>query len=345
MELLPVQGMKWIVDGDGSVTGILIHTRRQEKGGIHTWDLLTNTQGTTVTLSSGGLASVSAVARDATHIYALLTDGAHWWGGDGSNSYTDSCNPMFSGTCFTQARSVELVKLDDNLTEIDRLVLVTADTMGAGGRDVVVRDGRAYVTVKSASGSGLLFVVDLSNFSLVDTDPNAAGDQPFTLNNNDPRHLAAGMGGGTVFVSYHAPANIEAVDTTSFTSESIIVGNQGSSAALRARNGKLYFARKTQGGGASAPTVLLSVFEGVNMTETELDPGFSNTSGTDGATGLWFMPGGQLYMVSSTDNEVAVYDVATDMRVDTDGNLTNGITNFNSYCDIGRCGIKRVTPY
>jgi hypothetical protein len=323
VDLTPLEfggGDSTAYEGAVSPDGELLYLGHGQQPQIVTVDLTTLTAvgGADLTGADGiandGTGTIGYVASvtmspDYQYLYAVLVTGEHraYFAGDLASCAADTrCD--FQGRLAdinVTSADIDLIRLDrTTLAEVDRLNLLTASTVrpkashlsmtpdGSLGAVAVVREGK-------------VFLVNLETMTLVDGDPNTAGDQPFDVSasSTEPRHVAISPDGATLAVAYRGdgrggPAHDESLDLINVADAAITPLAVTTPTADNTDNlpafltfgpdGKLYYGRKD---GA----VALSVFDLAGPTEVEIGAGtISNamTFAPDGSAFAWTTDGG-----------------------------------------------------
>ncbi len=285
---------------------------------------LTATASANLSSAGSGAGSIGglALSGDASHLYVVLDEGTHWHGSVGD----------MGGTAGTP--DVSLVELDaSDLTETGRVSLYTADASGRAGRDLVLSpDGsKAAVLVSSGpvtigSTNGVInevWLVNLTNLSVIDADSATAGDQPVTLSDTSQLVAHAAWRGSdlyTVYASYQwqavvgSPA-IDVIDTTTFDVTSLSVTDTHGSSAVAIRGDKLYLVRRQDG------AIPLTVFDLATPSESTPTVDITDSEVRD----ILFDPTGTRYYLLNR-SQIAVMGVTDDTQIDVDGDNGNGAT-------------------
>lgn len=300
-----------------SADGRRVYAGHKSEPVVVSFDTTTLAPTISADLSTNAFGSVGgvAIAPDGT-VYALVNDGAHWWGTDGQGSGTAAA-----------AAAVSLVKLNPTTLAVTAtLPLVTAGVNGEVGRTLAISpDGSRVVAALSAGGHtstdpGSLYFVDAAGFTVIDTDAVAAGVQPVALTESAVADLA--FMGDELFVTHDLPVTLdqmEVVDTTTFAvTTQALMSTSARMTAARPLGNRVLLARRNRSGETTAVTS----YDPATDMETVIDPGFTEV------LGLVASADGARYFVWGSTDECAVFDAATDTRLDTDGDATNGVTNF-----------------
>ena len=343
-----------------SHSGRFAYVGEKDSAGLRVMDTVTLSTIQSATLAQGR-SSVGgvAVSRMGDTVYALVNTGSDYNGGDGN---TDNDGSFDLGT-----GEVDLLALDPTTLEETARVRIHSGTRGMTGRGVFISPSgdRAFVatsrkcnaggttTCADATPVGMtqneLWLVDLQAMQLLDTDASAEGVQPvvatsavgtiehcawrpdetefFASFNN--LNIGQNTGGDENAASAVPPVN--RIDMSTFAVTSLAATEAGiAGGGLIATNSKLYYSSR---GRNLAPTNIFTVFALADGAESNPDLSFT-TGDLRGTAGVVFDPTGTRYFVpvnfrnSQGGIEMAVFDTATDTRIDMDGEAGNGITNM-----------------
>ncbi len=302
--------------------GEFVYTGDKENPNIGVIDTRTYTIATGPDLSGTASGSIGGITLSAngSRIYGVVNVGTHAYGApDGSGGVVGST-------------TVDVVAVDESsLIEVGRLNLFTMDAGGRfGGRIELSPDGsRLAVIVGTIDGSANeLWLINTASFSLVDTDAGTAGVQPVTLSAPGAGTFAqqgCWSGNDRFLVGFNdhrfggnMAIDIDVVNTSNFAVTQLTPTGAGEAAGvMTARNGEVYY--PTRDG-----TSPFSIFTLSNSNERQPDPAFSG--GTE-ACGIVFNKSGSRYYVANY-NDLAVFETTGDVRVDTDNDGGNGVTNI-----------------
>ncbi len=299
--------------------GRFIYAVGKNEAGLAIIDTSTNTSVAGADLSTAGLGSGGGVAMsaDGADLYIGYNDNAHYHGGDGA-----------SGDVGSSPADVHIIKMDAALTEQARLTLYTADAQGRTIKNIEISpDGSTLAAIVSSRSVDIdeLFLVDLATFTLIDTDAGTAGDQPVSLTvvgfaehltwSEDSAMVFVGVNGGKDDV---AASVVSVVDVAAFTVTLLTPATPGQKAGVMASgNGKLYMPLRNGTGS-------VTIFDIAGGTQVNGDIGVSVET-----NGVVMDPNGIHYYVID-DNTIMKYTAADDVRVDTDGDAGNGVTDITA---------------
>ena len=316
--------------------GRFIYAVGKNEVGLAIIDTSTNTSVAGADLSTAGLGSGGgvAVSADGADLYIGYNDNAHYNGGDGTG-------PGGSNVGAASA-DIHLIKMDAALAEQARLTLYTADAQGRTIKNIQISpDGSTLAAVVSSGSVDIdeLFLVDTATFTLIDADAATGGDQPVVLSAvGFADHLTWSEDSATVFVGVNggkydnAPSIVSVVDAAAFTVTTLTPTTPGDSAGVMAAgNGKLYMPLRNGTGS-------VTIFDIAGATQADGEIGASTET-----NGVVMDPNGIHYYVID-DSTVMKYTAADDVRVDTDGDATNGVTNMTVGTNI-RAHMLTISPF
>lgn len=315
-------------------------------------DLTTNVSTATVDFE-GNSSSVAGVAvgKLGNDIFAVLNKGGHYNGGNDSQFALSAGN-------------VELLAIDPVTLEETRRMSIREGRSGMSGRGIFISPAgdRAFIPVSlNCNSSGAttcaggspggvthneLWLVDLLSFELIDTDPATEGIQPVIMGalEGTIEHCAWSPEESEFFVTFNninigrdfgegdVVPPVERVNMQSFAITQLTATDAGlAGGGIVATNTKLYYASRNKD---TAPGNIFTVFDLAAGTQSNPELGFT-TGNSFGAAGVVIDPSRTRYYVAGSsrgnlagDEEVAVFDIATDTRIDIDGDGANGITNI-----------------
>jgi len=317
--------------------GRFIYAAHKSNPGLAVLDTATMEPVAVAHLSDVGSVGGIASSVTATQLYVLFNDGGDYRGGSGNGT----------GTGFAPAPgNTFLLVLDAVTLEETGRVAIGPEVLAMTGRNIYVSPGGDTAAVllsrhASEGHANEVWFVDLPTLTIIDTDAATAGDQPVVLTGVDSV-IEQGTwtpDGSALFIGYNdinegsnsgnptvVPPLVR-IDTTSYAVTSRAVTNAGmASGIMAARGSKLYYTSRNNGMGT--PTTL-TVIDLPTGAETTPDHDFGPT--TDVA-GVVFHPSGDRYYFaeihSNGGTAVAIFDAATDTRIDADGDASNGVTNL-----------------
>jgi len=313
--------------------GRFIYAVGKNEVGLAIIDTSTNTSVAGADLSTAGIGSGGGVAlsADGADLYIGYNDNAHYNGGDSNNGGQGSASA-----------DIHIIKMDAALAEQARLTLYTADAEGRTIKNIQISpDGSMLAAVVSSGSVDIdeLFLVDIATFTLIDADAATGGDQPVVLSAvGFADHLTWSEDSATVFVGVNgdkndaAPSIVSVVDAAAFTVSTLTPNTPGNSAGVMAAgNGKLYMPLRNGTGS-------VTIFDIAGATQVDGEIGTRNET-----NGVVMDPNGIHYYVID-DSRVMKYTAADDVRVDTDGDATNGVTDMTVGTDI-RAHMLTISPF
>lgn len=308
---------------------------------VRVFDTVTATAQTRAVSFTGSIAGV-AVSPARNDVYAVYGSG-HWNGGNGTGD-GGPWTPTFGDTT--------LLVLDPTTLSIKSSLPITS-VSGEHPRGIFISPsgGRAIIPVSlncngkddvndcadatpAATHHNILWVVDLDNLKVIDTDPAMAGVQGIDIGTTrigvfsghaawSPDESAFYVGLNAYNIGVNKGPSVEVplvkVDMNTYALSDLAAASEATSAGgVVATNTKVYYVGR-QG---SDNTKALSVFTG----SVETNPTLSFN--VDSAGGIVFDPSGLRYYVNAGRNAgaLAVFDAATDQQVDIDGASGNGVT-------------------
>jgi hypothetical protein len=318
-------------------------------------DLTSMSLTTSATLTTtAGIGSVSDVffSEDGTRLFAVLQDGKHVRGGAGTGAqcggggtlivtpHAMSTHPgavrRTGGIAHgVAAGPVILVELNPTtLEEVRRVDLGLTGFLSVGE---AVAGNRAAVL----DSTGHVAFVDLTTFTLVDTDGATSGVQPLALVGTGEEMMTTSADRTELTVALAVPTGyrLDTIDTETFaiTSVDITAIDRGRKAngLHRTRDGKIYFLYFNDTKGA-AGGVLVTI-EGTQQTSTDLPDPRNN--------GIAFTSDETRYFLTDTETTVRLFERATGTELDTDGDAGNGVTPMTIEAPSPSHNLALVTPF
>jgi streptogramin lyase len=261
-----------------------------------------------------GLGQVHAIvaSADGTVLYALLNEGAHAYPvGDAGKT----AGPM---------RQAALVRLDaKTLTETGRVSLYSGATTDARARSVALSPDGTRLAV-SMFGIDVVRFFDTQTMVELDSDPGTSGTQPVSTLAR-PKSIAYGPDGKALFVYYvtknTAGTSLSRIDTMTYARTEIDVGAASFGMVAPGPDGRIWVVR----GGAVSGSSL-----------GRLDPSSGTiddvATASEALAGVVFSKDGtRAYLPrylgpDPLPGAITVVDVATAMRIDTNGDAQDGVT-------------------
>ncbi len=285
-------------------------------------------------LGAGAVGTVSGVALspDGERLFAALTLGAHHSGAIGDQS-SDKAT-------VTDVVLVELAP--DTLVETQRIAIHMADTSRRMTRTMAVsHDGNmAAIVVRHPLNSGIdaeIYFFDLTTFAPVDADAGTSPIDPvFIVNDIRPDQLLYNSDDSLLYVATGFLGEVEVIDLSNFTTSTLIPASP-----MRRANGLwlLDDALLVSGDDRRNDTsgTPLTSFSFANNAETSIDTGLGEAMRIVGNDTRYYVYG---------RSEIAVFDRATNSRIDMDGNALNGITNLRLRAAVSLAAhFGAITPF
>ena len=271
----------------------------------------------------GGL----AVSGDGSMLYVCGREAATQWSGN-----SDGTPMLYLVDTMTMSESARI-------------------TLAGEGRcnDVLLDEGagRLYVAMLDQQG---VTVIDTATRTQIDTDGDGGnGATPVAMPYAKPGGLEMDPAGGKIWVSFsqNAASAVASFNTTTFAivddvASTIAGDNTRSGPNLEFGPLGRLFVPRTQYDRDGAEEGL-TIFDLAADTETQVaTPADGNNDNWDVA---FWVAGDRCYISQSDAGEVAVIDLATNERIDTDGDAGNGITNIVSALQGFYGGAMTITPW